>query len=80
VQVLSGNMVNASTVNKGAYELNTFKQNMKMTSSDEEQAARSLWKSAVDANGNAYYYNEVTWLRQWAAPKTMVSSSISGSS
>ena len=70
VQVLSGNLVNAAAVNTGAYELDTFRQNLKMTTSDEEQASRSLWKSAVDVNGKVYYYNEVTWLRQWAAPKT----------
>ena len=71
VQVLSGNLVNASIVNKDSYELETFKQNLKLSTNEEEVAARSLWKSAQDANGKTYYFNEVTWLRQWAPPRTI---------
>jgi hypothetical protein len=70
VQVLSGNLVNASIVNKNSYELETFKQNLKLSTNEEELAARSLWKSALDTNGKTYYFNEVTWLRQWAPPRT----------
>ena len=71
VQVLSGNLVNASIVNKNSYELETFKQNLKLSTNEEELAARSLWKSALDTNGKTYYFNEVTWLGQWAPPRTI---------